>query len=365
MPASLPSDLIRKEVADLPVYNAGLALDRFKATYGIDCMAKLDSNESPLGPSPHAIKAMQEAATGVGRYPDAANMALRCQIAKLMGTHEDNVIFGNGSEDLIGALFRAVIRPQDHVVTICPSFGLHEFGALMFGATVTKVPFNADWSFPVDGLRDALRTKPRVLIFSSPSNPAGPVISEQQFRQVLAAADPTTLICFDEAYVEFIEQGKRFDALTLLAEAGNPAIVLRTFSKAYGLAGARIGYGIASDPLLIKALMKTRNPFGVNALAACAAAEAIGDTAHLDRVVDLATRERIRIAAALTSKGFKCAPSQANFVFFDTGAPAKALVEKLRSKGVLIKGWQEAPYENWARVTMGSPVENNIFLNAL
>ncbi|GAW35825.1 histidinol-phosphate aminotransferase 2 [Roseovarius sp. A-2] len=365
MPASLPSDLIRKEVAQLPTYNAGLALDQFKARYGVDCLAKLDSNESPMGPSPLAIKAMQDAATGVGRYPDAANTALRDLIARSMGTQADRVIVGNGSEDLIGALFRAVIRPEDKVVTICPSFGLHEFGAQMFGATVTKVNFNADWSFPVDGLREALRSKPRVLIFSSPSNPAGPAISETEFRQVIADTDPATLICFDEAYAEFIESSKRFNALQILDDAGKPSIILRTFSKAYGLAGARVGYGIASDPQLVAAFMKTRNPFGVNAMAACGASEAIGDRAHLDKTVGLATRERERVATALTSKGYKCAPSQTNFVFFDTGASAKILAEKLRTKGVLIKAWLEEPFENWARVTVGTPAENDAFLNAL
>ncbi len=365
MSAPFPHDLIRKEVRNLPDYNAGLALDRFKATYGIDCLAKLDSNESPLGPSPRAIKAMQEAATGVARYPDAANSALRASIASALETDQDRVIIGNGSEDLIGALFRATIRPQDHVVTICPSFGLHEFGALTFGATVTKVPFNADWSFPVEGLCEALHSKPRVLIFSSPSNPAGPAISEQDFRAVVAQTDPDTLICFDEAYVEFIEPGKHFDALRILDETGQPSIVLRTFSKAYGLAGARIGYGIASDPLLVKALMKTRNPFGVNAMAAAAAAEALKDHAHLARVVGLATNERQRVSAALESKGYPCAPTQTNFVFFDTHAPASSLAEHLRGKGVLIKGWQEAPFEHWARVTIGSRAENDIFLDAL
>ncbi len=365
MPASFPHDLIRKEVRDLPDYNAGIALDRFKVTYGIDCIAKLDSNESPLGPSPLAIKVMQEAATGVARYPDAANTALRTSIASVLGTAADNVIIGNGSEDLIGALFRAIIRPQDNVVTICPSFGLHEFGALTFGATVTKVPFNSEWSFPVDRLCEALRSKPRLLIFSSPSNPAGPAITEQEFRTVLAQTDPETLICFDEAYVEFIDASKRFDALGLLAASGRPYIVLRTFSKAYGLAGARVGYGIASDPLLVKALMKTRNPFGVNAMAACGAIEALGDTAHLARVVNLAMSERQRVSAALTAKGYVCAPTQTNFVFFDTFGPATDFAKTLRGKGILIKGWQEAPFENWARVTMASPAENDAFLDAV
>ena len=365
MSASFPTDLIRKDVADLPTYNAGLALDQFKAKYGVDCHAKLDSNESTLGPSPRAVQAMQDAAAGVWRYPDAGNAALRSQIAEQIGATQDRVIFGNGSEDLIGALFRATIRPRDKVVTICPSFGLHEFGAMMFGGTVTKVPFNTDWSFPVAGLCDALKLKPRVLIFSSPSNPAGPAISEQDFRTILAVADPSSLICFDEAYVEFIAPDQQFDALAILAEAGHPGLILRTFSKAFGLAGVRVGYGVSTDAQLITAMMKTRNPFGVNALAVAAAAEAINDSAHLARVVAQATTERERVAAALSAKGFVCAPSQGNFVFFETGAPSSTLSENLRTKGVLIKGWQEAPYENWARVTMGSPEENDIFLKAL
>ncbi|MEH6522823.1 aminotransferase class I/II-fold pyridoxal phosphate-dependent enzyme [Sulfitobacter sp.] len=290
---------------------------------------------------------------------------LRALIAQSMGTQADRIIVGNESEDLIGALFRAVIRPNDQVVTIYPSFGLHEFSAQMFGATVTKVRFNEDWSFPLEGLRQALRSKPRALIFSSPSNPAGPAISETEFRQVIADTDPTTVICFDEAYVEFIEQSKRFDALKILDETKKFAILLRTFSKAYGLAGARVGYSIASDPQLIAALIKTRNPFGVNALAACAAAEAIGDLTHLKNTVALATRERKRVTAALISKGFKCAPSQTNFVFFDTGSSAKVFADELRSKGVLIKGWLEKPFDTWARVTVGTPDENDIFLNSL
>ena len=178
---------------------------------------------------------------------------------------------------------------------------------------------------------------------------------------MFAAAHPSTLICFDEAYGEFVAPDKKLDPLALLAETGNPSLVLRTFSKAYGLAGAHVGYGIASNAQLISALMKTRNPFGVNALAA----EAMADTSHLAVVVEQATHERERISAVLQAKGFPCAPTQANFVFIDTGAPASVLVEKLRSKGVLIKGWQEAPYENWARVTLGTPSENDTFLNAL
>lgn len=357
--------LIRDEIAALPDYNAGLALDRFRAIYGLDCRAKLDSNENPLGPSPDAIAAIREAAASVARYPDAANMALRTAIAEATGTTAETVIIGNGSEDLIGAIFRAVLRPGDRVVTLCPSFGLHEFGALACGAMVEKTPFRADWSFPLDELKNALSVPARLLIFSSPSNPAGPAVSEVEFRALLSATPADTLVVFDEAYLEYVEDAARFDALRVLADAAQPWIVLRTFSKAYGLAGVRVGYGLASAAALVRAMMKTRNPFGVNALAGVAALAAFADRAHLRKVTDLARSERVRVAAALAAKGYSVAPSQTNFLFFDTGGPAAHVAEALRHKGILIKAWQEDPYCNWARVTMGSQGENDAFLDAL
>lgn len=365
MSSTLPADLIRPQIAALPTYNAGLALDRFKEIYGIDCTAKLDSNESPLGPATAAISAIKENAKDIARYPDATNGALRQMIAQRCGTDADRVIIGNGSEDLIGALFRATLRDGDHVVTICPSFGLHEFGAMACGATVTKVNFQADWSFPVDGLGRAMQRDTRILIFASPSNPTGPAITQADFKAVIDVTPQDTLIAFDEAYIEYVQKSAQFDALAILADCKQPWIVLRTCSKAYGLAGIRVGYGIASDSLLINALMKTRNPFGVNALAVAAAMEALSDDAHLAKVVALATEERHRVAEALRAMGHDCAPSQTNFVFFNTGAEASGFAENLRKKGILIKAWQEEPFRNWARVTMGTVSENDAFLAAV
>lgn len=365
MHSPLPADLIRTQIVSLPTYNAGLALDRFREIYGIECSAKLDSNESPLGAAPGAIAAIKKSADGIARYPDATNAALRQLIARRSETDADKIIVGNGSEDLIGALFRATLRDGDHVVTICPSFGLHEFGAMACGARVTKVKFSDDWSFPVADLGHAMQRETRILIFASPSNPAGPAITKADFRAVINATPQDTLVAFDEAYLEYVEKSAQFDALSILKNCKQPWIVLRTCSKAYGLAGIRVGYGIASDARLINALMKIRNPFGVNALAVAAAMEALSDDAHLARVVELATAERIRVATALRAMGYTCAPSQANFIFFDTGINASSFAENLRKNGVLIKGWQEEPYQNWARVTVGSVAENDVFIAAV
>lgn len=362
----MKSDLIRPEIAALPTYNAGLALDRFRARYGIDCLAKLDSNENPAGPCPGVVDAIRDEAAGIARYPDAGNGALREDLAAATGSTTDRLIIGNGSEDLIGAVFRTVLRPGDHVVTICPSFGLHEFGALASGAHVTKVPFNADWSFPVEGMIRAMAAEaPRVLMFSSPSNPAGPAISADEFDTLLTATPPDTLVVFDEAYLEYLDPAARFDAMARLEAGPNPWLILRTFSKAYGLAGIRVGYGIACDPDLAAQMMKARNPFGVNALAVAAARAALRDADHLAHSVTRAAEGRVQLARHLSQAGFACAPSQTNFVFFDTGRTATDFAEALRHKGVLIKPWLEEPYTRWARVTIGTEEENRRFLAAV
>lgn len=357
--------LIRPEIDALPDYNAGIALDRFHAIYGVEAVAKLDSNENPAGPSPAAIEAMREVAAGVWRYPDAADLALRKAIGAACDTDPEAVIMGNGSEDLIGAIYRAVLRPGDRVVTICPSFGLHEFGARAFGATVDKIRFGADWAFPVDALIAALRQPARVLIFSSPSNPAGPAVTQADFTRLMAAVPEDTLVVFDEAYREYLQPALVFDACAIMRRAGLNWISLRTFSKAYGLAGARVGYGLCADPVLVKALRKTRNPFAVNAFAGAAALAALHDQAHLAQGVAQTRSERARVAAAMAAAGFAVAPSQANFLFFRTPGPAAEFAESLRRQGVLVKGWQEDPYLDWARITIASPAENDAFLAAL
>lgn len=359
------ADIVRPEINGLPDYNAGLARDRFKARYGVECRAKLDSNENPLGPSPRAVAAIMAGAENVGFYPDAATLTLRQAIGEGLALPPQHVVTGNGSEDLIGAVFRAVLRPGDHVVTICPSFGLHEFGALACGATVAKYAFGDDWSFPVDDMIKAIADRPRVLIFSSPSNPAGPAISEADFDRIMAALDADTLFVFDEAYVEYLSPEARFDALGRLKASGLPWISLRTFSKAYGLAGIRVGYALCANELLAKALMKTRNPFGVNALAAVAALEAFADTDHVNRSVAATVSERENLRAALTARGFHAAPAHTNFLFFKCEEPGAAFAEKLRHEGVLIKGWLEIPYRDWARVTIGTPDQNAAFLDAI
>ncbi len=333
--------------------------------YGIPCLAKLDSNENPTPLSEAVLAAMQSVLASANRYPDAGAMHLRTLLGQRVGLTADQVIIGNGSEDLIGAIYRAILTPGDHVVTVCPSFGLHEFAALSMGATAAKVPFNDDWSFPTDGLINAITPRTRIVIFSSPSNPAGPVILKEDLNKILSVLDENTLLIFDEAYGEFVAEPYAFDSVAALAEAICPWAVLRTFSKAYGLAGLRVGYGYISHAELVDAVAKVRNPFTSNLVALAAAEATLAEPEILASTVAPLTERRKLLSDGLEAMGFHCAPSQANFVFFDTGRPATDVAEALRKKGVLVKAWLEEPYTQFVRVSVGSADEVSAFLNAL
>ncbi|MCF4167311.1 histidinol-phosphate transaminase [Zavarzinia compransoris] len=363
MAASTP--LIRDEVTSLPTYNAGLHPEKLRRQLGLERIVKLDSNENPLGPSPAAIEAVRAAANDLFRYPDRDETVLRGLIAARLGVDADRLAFGDGSEDLIGIIYRMVMRPGECAVTTMPSFGLHKIWADVLGAHARLLPFEAGWRFPVAAIEAALAEKPRVLILATPSNPVGAVLTGQDIGRILAACGPETLLILDEAYVEFVSPEARVDTLAMLAAHHGPWVVLRTFSKAYGLAGLRIGYGIAHDADFVRNLYKVRSPFSVNAAALAAAEAAYADTAHLDRVTAEIRALRAALRGALALRGYAVAPSEANSLFFDTGRDGAAVAEALRRRGVLVKPWLEPGYTGFIRVSIGTRADNEAFLAAL
>jgi len=357
--------LIRDEVTSLPVYNAGLHPETLKRRLGLAHIVKLDSNENPIGPSPRAIEAVRDVATGLFRYPDRDETKLRAAIAQRLGVAGERLAFGNGSEDLIAIIYRMVMRPGETVVTTVPSFGLHQICAQVLGGRALTIPFTAAWQFPVEAVVEALAARPRILILASPSNPVGVAMTADDVERVLAAARPETLLVFDEAYIEYVEAAARVDVLGRLKTHAGPWVVLRTFSKAYGLAALRIGYGIAHSAAFVENLYKVRSPFSVNAAALAAAQAAFADEAHLARVVGQVQQDRRRLAQALAAQGYAVAPSQGNFLFVDSRRDGAAVAAALRAKGVLVKPWLEPGYTSFIRVTVGTPKEGEAFLAAL
>jgi len=230
---------------------------------------------------------------------------------------------------------------------------------------VTKIPFSDDWSWPVDALIAAAAKQPRLIIISSPCNPAGIALTQAELSRLVAAIPPETIFVFDEAYVEFVAPERRVDALALLRAARCPWLVLRTFSKAYGLAALRIGYAFLNRPELFDPMLKMRCPFGVNHLAQAAALAALRDESHLSSVVELVWRERPKIEQTLIALGRRAVRSDANFVFFDTGREGVELSDSLRRQNIHIKPWLEPPFTRFARIGVGLPAENELLVAGL
>lgn len=367
------TDLIRRiarpEARDLPAYNAGLSSDAVRQRFGLDTIARLGSNENPFGPSPAVGAALRDMADAIGQYPDANSTALRAAIAARTGVEPADIVVGNGSENLLELLCLAFLSPGDRVVTLLPSFGLHEIFPRMMGAQVDMVPVTDSMEFDIDAWCAALgggARPPRMAILSNPSNPVGCMLDADAFDRVVRAAPPETLLVIDEAYYEYARLTPGFpDVLTRLRAQERPWIVLRTFSKAWGLAGLRVGYGLASHAELVRMLDRVRTPFNVNLAAQRAALAAWGDADHMEKAVQETVAQREILRTQLRDLGVAVAPSAANFLFVDLRRANGPVAEALLARGIIVKPWKEAGYEHFIRVSVGAAADNRLFVAAL
>ncbi|WJV65949.1 histidinol-phosphate transaminase [Pectobacteriaceae bacterium CE70] len=366
MSEQLINTLVRKEARQLGAYNAGLSDEAVRAHYNVDTIARLASNENPLGASPQVITALQESARLSAIYPDPSSQQLRDALAQTNGVDANRVIIGNGSEDLLKLLCLAFVNPGDRVVTLLPSFGLHLIYPQMMGANVTGVPVNAQMAFDVAAWQQALQTPAKMVMFSNPSNPVGCMLDGDGFQRLIDSSPQDCLLVIDEAYYEYCTQLDGYpDSLAVLQHQARPWIVLRTFSKAYGLAGLRVGYGLASDPALVDILNRVRTPFNINRAAQAAAIVALHDNDHTARSVAHVNAQRTWLADQLTQLQLQVVPSSANFLFFRTARDSAALAQRLLPFGVIVKPWLEPGYTHWIRVSVGSAADNQRFISAL
>lgn len=362
--ASIANLAINPNVAALPPYNAGMNVAVARSISGRDDIARLASNENPDGCSPAVLAALASPALEPWRYADPACTALRAALGRKLAVDPETIVVGNGSEEMIAAISRAALLPGASVVTVVPSFGLHEIEPLAQGAAVAKVAMTDDLGFDVAALEKAIAAGPNLVFLSSPWNPVGPALDAASLERLLTATRPGTLLVLDEAYFEFAD-GSSPDGLEMLRDSGVAYIVLRTFSKAYGLAGLRVGYAVCSDAALARLVAAAKTPFNVNAAAQAAAIAALGDEAWMQASVARLREERIRVAAALERLGFRVAPSQTNFLFFDCGTDSSAVAAALLKEGIIVKAWREKGYERYLRVTIGSSGDNDRLIRAL
>ncbi|NBY27885.1 MAG: aminotransferase class I/II-fold pyridoxal phosphate-dependent enzyme, partial [Betaproteobacteria bacterium] len=304
-------------------------------------IARLASNENPEGCSPKVMQALASSAFEPWRYADPACTALRAALAARLGVDAAQIVVGNGSEEMIAAVSRAMLVQGNQVLTVVPSFGLHEIEPLAIGATVVKLPMTASFGFDLDALERAMAVGPRIVFLSSPWNPVGPALSHEDLQRVLRAVQPGSLLVLDEAYFEYAAPGS-VDGLEMLKTSGLPFVVLRTFSKAYGLAGLRVGYAVCSDAEIARVMGSAKTPFNVNAAAQLAALAALEDADWMHASVARLRTERARVAKAIKALGLRVADSQTNFLFFECRSDSAEQAAALLRQGIIVKAWREA-----------------------
>ena len=343
-------------------YVPGKPLEELEREYGIADSVKLASNENPLGPSPKALEAIREGLANLHRYPDGAGHDLVCQIADRHGIAPDNVVIGNGSDDVIALLVQATVRPGDRVVVPQPSFLMYDITATAAGAVVDRVPLH-DMKMDLAAMAARVSEQTRLVFVCNPNNPTGTVVGQKEFDRFMAQLPDHVVVVVDEAYIEFVRNA---DCLKTgrPEDMNRPLVTLRTFSKAYGLAGLRVGYGVMPSELA-GMLHRVRQPFNVNALAQTAATAALEDRAFLQRSVALVHQGLDELYAALDRLGLPYFPTEANFFLIDVGRPADAVFENMLRQGVIVRSMRSYGFSNYIRVNVGLERENRRFLQAL
>ncbi len=352
--------VVSPNIERLSPYVPGKPLEQLERELGIRDAVKLASNESPLGPSPRALEAAARALASAHRYPDGT--ALREALARHHGVSVGEVVLGNGSNELIDLICRTFAGAIRHAVYPDPSFVCYRSCTLAANIPSSEVPLVDHVRYDVDSILRAMRPDTGLLFLANPNNPTGAHLSRNELARLLAAAPSDALVVLDEAYVEFVDAPDFVSATELRAVHPN-LIILRTFSKAYGLAALRVGYGIAR-PKLVDYLDRVRAPFNVSSVALAAAGAALDDPEHVARYVELNRGERARVAAALRGMGLAPAPSQANFLLVDVMRLGREVYEGLLRRGVIVRP-MPPPLDRFLRISIGLSAENDRMLAAL
>ncbi|MEW6582649.1 MAG: histidinol-phosphate transaminase [Actinomycetota bacterium] len=351
----------------IPRYEPGLTTAEVLARYGLESAVKLASNESPYPPLPEVERVVRDAVGGLSRYPDGAARALRRALAEQHGVGPEQVVIGNGSCELILLAGQALLDPGTTVVHAEPSFALYPHLAAAAGAEAVTVPLAGDGGHDLDAIAAHVDERTRLVIVCNPNNPTGVYRTPEEIERFLDLVPDDVAVLVDEAYYDFVDRPDAGRTMTLARHRAN-LLVTRTFSKAHGLCGLRVGYAVGGAGW-IAALDKVRQPFNTNTLAQAAALESIRHPAELARRVAETVAERRRVQQGLTAQNVPFTPSHANFILLTPGSGASAdgpaVHEALLRRGVIVREGGALGCPGRLRVTIGTPVENTTFLAAL
>ena len=356
--------LFRTALDGLVPYEPGKPEEEVQRELGLDRVVKLASNEGPWGPFPAALEALERSAASLNRYPDGGAYHLRNAIAERHGVDPANVVTGAGADALIGHLSVATLDPGDEVVTAWPSFISYALDALKLGAVPRKVPL-VDDHYDLDALVEAIGPRTKLVYIATPNNPTGTMTGRGQLDAYFERVPAHVLTVVDQAYFEYIDLPEYPDATTEYFRAGRRVLVLRTFSKIYGLAGLRVGYGVGPADV-IEAIGKTRRAFDVGTQAQVAALASIDGAAELAERRRLTAEGRAALERTLREHGLDPAgPAVANFLFVEVGDDAPALFDALLRQGAIVRPLGAFGAPGALRITVGAPDENAFFAEAL
>lgn len=354
--------LIKDNILGLCPYQPGKPIEETKRQLKLKEVIKLASNENPLGPSPRALIAIREALLGVNRYPDSSGFYLKRAIAKKLGLKASNLILGNGSDEIIDIIIKTFLNDDECVLTADITFLEYKIITQANNGRIKTVPLKK-FKYDLKCLKKTIDTRTKIVFIANPNNPTGTYVNKEEVEIFLRNLPQDLIIVFDEAYNEFIDV-RDFPPTSMYLKKNNNIIILRTFSKAYGLAGLRIGYGIA-NPDLIGYMERARPPFNTNTLAQVAAEAALEDRQFLLKSRRVILESKRYLYGALYKLGVDYIPTVANFILMDVKQDAYFIFCEMLKYGIIVRDMKQYGLDTYIRVTIGNHEENRKFLNVL
>lgn len=345
-------------------YVPGKPIEDVKREYGLDDVIKMASNENPLGVSPKALAAMHTALTKLNQYPDSASFEFRSALAERFGIDLPHIAVGNGADDLILELSMAYLEDGDEVVVSQSSFPMYDVYVTAMRAHMVKTPLTSDYGIDLNAMADAITERTKIVYVCNPNNPTGTIVHAAEVDAFIRRVPEGVIIVLDEAYYEMVDSGDFPNSLTYIREGRKNVFVLRTFSKVYGLAGIRVGYGFAHSEV-ISTLFKIKPPFNVNVLAQVAGIAALGDTEFVEQSVAANKAGRQDLYREFDRLGLSYAESHTNFILVRIGPNASAVQQRLLERGVIVRPCGRYGLPEFLRVSIGTTDQNERFIKAL
>lgn len=353
----------RKSLQQIQPYSPGKPIWEVQKELGLDRVIKLASNENPLGPSPMAIEEISKSINGINRYPDADATHVKEMISKQLHVQTQQLIVTNGADELITLISEAYLEEGLEIIVPSPSFSEYDFGAHVMGASVVAVPLGENYEYDIEAILSAISERTKIVYICSPNNPTGTYLAKAKLQQLLDSVPEQVLVVFDGAYSHYAKAEDYTNGLEFV-EQGYPIIVLHTFSKIYGLAGVRIGYGVASQEI-VKDILKVKEPFNVNTIAQVAATAAIADEKHVNDSQAMNENGRNQMYEAFSKLGIHYIESMSNFVLVHIGPNAKHVYEQLMAKGIIVRYGGIWGLTEHLRISVGTTEENEILLETI